>query len=163
MQFYLKPVGGIRCLFTVLNSNGHPVYEVTGKMTTFGCRLFLLDETRQPVGRISGVRFSNYVKYSVSAGGKKVQMILNESFSRSPVRIVGKRWYFRGSLVTHSFDILDDAAQTVMTHGKCWGMEGDCYAVEILNLGNVPLCLCLAALLDCTVSGGCAAPVLAGG
>ncbi|XOQ43979.1 MAG: hypothetical protein ACFWTN_05955 [Clostridium sp.] len=54
MQFYLKPVGGPRCLFTILNANGHPEYEVVGKHTSLGCKFFLLDCNRSVVGRIFG-------------------------------------------------------------------------------------------------------------
>lgn len=163
MQFYLKPVGGTHCLFSVLNSDGHPVYEVTGKVTPFGCRILLLDFEHNTAGRISGVRFSNSVQYSVSAGGRRIRATVNYSSFRRPVRIAGKRWRFRGSLLTHSYDILNEAAQIVMTHGKCWGMAGDCYAIDITDPENIPLCLCLAVLLDCTVSGGCKQPAMAGG
>lgn len=163
MRFYVKPVGGAHCLFAILNSDGHPVYEVTGTITPFGCRILLLDFERRTVGRISGVRFANSVQYSASAGGQRIRVNVNYSSFRRPVRIRGKRWRFRGSLLSRSYDILNEIPQVVMTHGKCWGMEGDCYAVEIAGPENIPLCLCLAVLLDCTVSGACAAPALAGG
>lgn len=163
MQFYLKPVGGAHCLFTILNFDGHLVYEVTGKITPFGCRILLLDDERRCVGRISGVHFSNSAQYSAAAGGQRIRVSVNNTSSRRPVRIKGKHWRFRGSLLTHSFDILNDLPQIIMTHGKCWGMSGDCYAVGIESPENILLCLCLAVILDCTVSGACRQPILAGG
>lgn len=163
MQFYLKTVGGTHCLFTILNFDGHPVFEVSGKITPFVCRMLLFNEEHGVVGRISGVRISNSTRYSVVAGGQRIRVTVNDSSFRRPVRILGKRWRFRGSLLVRSFDIVNEISQVVMTHGKCWGTAGDCYAVEIANPENVPLCLCIAALLDCTASGGCPAPILAGG
>lgn len=163
MQFYLKTVGGTHCLFTVLNFDGHPVFEVSGKITPFVCRMLLLNEEHGVVGRISGMRISDSTRYSVVAGGQRIRVTVNYSSSRRPVRLIGKRWHFRGSLLMRSFDFVGDGSQVIMTHGKCWGIAGDCYAVEITDPENVPLCLCIAALLDCTVTGGCAEPILAGG
>ncbi|MCI1966746.1 MAG: hypothetical protein LKJ17_11550 [Oscillospiraceae bacterium] len=163
MQFYLKPVGGTQCLFTILDHQGLPAYEASGKMTPSGCKILLLDEKRAVAGRISGVRFAQFALYSVHAGRNKVSAAVNYGSFRQPVRLRGKRWKFRGNLETHSFDIVNRHSQVVMVHGKCWKMPGDCYAVQIAGSENVPLCLCLAVLLDCAVSGGCAAPLLAGG
>ncbi|WP_411676291.1 LURP-one-related/scramblase family protein [Caproicibacter sp.] len=163
MQFYIKPVGGAHCLFTILNSKGQPVYEVTGRTTPFGNRFFLLDGAHDVVGRISAVRISGAAQYSAAAGGEKIHVVINGFSLRRPVRIRGKHWHFRGSFLTRSFDILNEASQVVMTHGKYWGVAGDCYGVDINDRENILLCLCLAVLIDCTVSGNCSAPVPAGG
>ena len=163
LQFYLKPVGGSRCLFNILKSNGHPIYEVIGQTTAFGCKFFLLDCKQNVIGRIFGVRISGAVRYSISAGGKRIRVTVNHTATQRPVRIRGKHWHFRGSLLSRSFDILNSAEQIVMTHGKCWDMAGDCYAVDISDRENVPVCLCLAVIIDCVISSGCTAPLLAGG
>lgn len=163
MQFYLKPVGGVHCLFAILNSKGRTVYEVTGKSTPFGSKFFLTDCEHNVAGRISGVCLSDAAQYSAAAGGEKIRVSIRWNAFRRPVRIRGKRWHLRGSVPTRSFDILNEASQVVMTHGKCWGMAGDCYAVEIADQGNVPLCLCLAVIIDCTIPGGCTSPIPARG
>jgi uncharacterized protein YxjI len=163
LQFYLKPVGGPRCLFTILNANGHPEYEVVGKHTSLGCKFFLLDCNRSVVGRIFGVRISGAVQYSAAAGGKRLNVAVNHTSVRRPVRIRGKRWRFRGNMITRSFDIVNAADQVVMTHGKCWNMARDCYAIDISDEENTLLFLCLAAIIDLTISSGCTAPLPAGG
>jgi uncharacterized protein YxjI len=163
LQFYLKPVGEPRCLFTILNENGCPEYEVVGKDTSLGCKFFLLDGNQNVVGRITGVRISDAVQYSVAAGGKRLRVAVNYTSVRRPVRIRGKRWRFRGNMLTRSFDILNAADQVVMTHGKCWSMARDCYAIDILDGDCVLLFLCLAAIIDLTISSGCTAPLPAGG
>ncbi len=163
MQFYLKPLGGPRCLFAIRDPGGHRVYEVTGKTTPFGNQFFLFDKEHRLAGRSSGVRLSGVSRYSVLAGKKRLLVTIGSPVSRQPVRIRGKRWYFRGSLLTRSFDLLDEASQTVMTHGRCWEQSGNCYAVEISKPEDVPLCLCLSVLIDCTILGGHTLPVPAGG
>lgn len=164
MQYYLKTVSGAHCLFVVLNSSGRPVYEVTGEFSSFGRRFFLLDAERNVVGRISSVHISSVCRYSISAGGERVRVSVNPSSARRPVAIRGKRWRFRGSLLLRSFDVVDESRQAVvMTHGRCWEMGGNCYAVEIAEPEYGPLCLCLAVVVDCTVPGGHTVPVPAGG
>ena len=164
MQYYLKPVSGTRCLFVVLNSSGRPVYEVTGEFSSFGRRFFLLAAERNVVGRIPSVRISSASQYSISAGGERARVSVNFASARRPVVIRGKRWRFRGSLLLRSFDIVDEARQAVvMTHGRCWEMGRDCYAVEVAEPEHGPLCLCLAVVVDCTVPGGRTVPVPAGG
>lgn len=164
LQYYLKPVSGTHCLFVVLNSCGQPIYEVTGEFSSFGRRFFLLDEERNVVGRISSVRITGSSQYSVSAGGERARVSVNVASARRPVVIRGKRWRFRGSLLLRSFDIVEEAHQAVvMTHGRYWGMAGDCYAVEVAEPEHGPLCLCLAVIIDCTVTDGRTVPAPVGG
>ena len=163
MQFYLKPVGEPRCIFIILNEDDRSQYVVVEKNTSLGCKFFLLDCNHSIVGRISGVRISDAVQYSIAAGGKRMRVAVDYTSVRRPVRIRGKRWRFRGDMLTRSFDILNTADQVVMTHGKCWSMARDCYAIDISDEENVPLFLCLAAIIDLTISGGCTAPLPAGG
>lgn len=163
MQYYLKPAGGAHCLFTILDSQGNAAYEVTGKGNPFGRRFLLVDRDHNIAGRISGVRISNTVQYSAAAGGERMRVSINCDSLRCPVRIKGKRWRFRGSILTRSFDVLDESSKTVMTHGKCWRAADDCYGIEISPSESVPLCLCLAVMIDCTIPSGCRVAVPAGG
>lgn len=163
MRFYLKTENGAHRLFSVEDDCGNPVYEVTGRVSSFSHRFVLSDCERNAVGKVSGVRLSSASQYSVTAGRERIRVSLNVSSARRPMRIIGRRWRFRGSLLTRSFDFVDPRQRTVMTHGRCWERGGDCYAVEIADPENVPLCLCLAVIADCSVQGGCAVPVPAGG
>ena len=163
MRFYLKPGSGASCLFVIRDSRGNPAYEAAGEFFSFGQRFLLYDGARNVVAKISGVRLSSVCQYSVSVGKERIRVSVNGSSQRRPLRIIGKRWRFRGSLFTRSFDFVDSAQRVVMTHGRCWETGGDCYAVEIADPENVPFCLCLAVIADCTVQGGHTVPVPAGG
>ena len=154
MQFYLKPVSGLKTLFLVLNSGGVPVYEVQGDFTPIGCRLYLLDSHRREIARISGVRLSNTCQYSISSQGERVRLTLNMTAPRRAVRFRGIPWHFRGNVLLRSFDVQDAQFRVVMTHARCWSIHGDCYAVEIPEPAHVPICLCVAAIIDSTVMGG---------
>lgn len=163
MRFYLKSVSGSPCLFVIQDSCGNSVYEVTGEFFSFGQRFLLYDGARNVAAKISGVRLSSVCQYSVSAGKERIRVSANGLSQRRPLRIIGRRWRFRGSLLTRSFDFVDSAQRVVMTHGRCWETGGDCYAVEIADPKNVLFCLCLAVIADCTVQGGRTIPVPAGG
>ena len=163
MRFYLKTEGGARCFFCVEDESGNPVYEVTGKISSFSQHFILSGCGGKVVGKISGVHLSSASQYSVAAGGERIRVSLNIASQRRPIRIIGRRWRFRGNLLTRSFDFVDHAQRTVMTHGRCWEQGGSCYAVEIADAENVLLCLCLAIIADSTIQGGSAVPVPAGG
>jgi uncharacterized protein YxjI len=154
MQFYLKPVSGFKTFFLVLNSCGVPVYEIQGDFTPIGCRFYLLDGCRKEIARISGVRLSTTCQYSISSQGERVRLTLNVTAPRRAVKLRGIPWRFRGNVLLRSFDILDAQARIVMTHSRCWSVHGDCYAVDIPEPAHVPLCLCVAAIIDSTVLGG---------
>lgn len=156
MQFYLKPVSGAETLFLVLNSCGVAVGEFRGGCTPIGCRMTLSDSRRE-IARVSGVRLSRSCQYSVSAGSEHMRMTLDVASARRPVRFRGMPWRFRGSVLIRSFDILDAQSHVIMTHGRCWGIHGDCYAIEIPEAAHAPLCLCAAAVIDSVVLTGLSA------
>jgi uncharacterized protein YxjI len=156
MQFYLKPVSSAETLFCVLDSHGLPVYTVKGDNLPFGCRLVLedLEQGGRKAARISGVRLSSACQYSISCGLSHVRMTMNVAAPRRPVRFRGVPWHFRGSVLMRSFDLVDAQGKVVMTHSRCWCVHGDCFAVEIPDPENVPLCLGVAVVVDSIVLGG---------
>ena len=84
-----------------------------------------------------------------------------------PVQVKGVPWRFRGSILTRSFDFVEDRDEhgkprVVMTHGHCWNARDGCYAVEIFQEGDMPLALCAAIAVDTSILGGSAVPVPAG-
>lgn len=154
MKFYLEPVSGAETLFLVLDSCGVPVGEFRGGPTPYGCRMALLDSSRE-IARISGVQLAGSCRYSVNAAGEHMRVRLKIAPCRHPIRFRGVPWRFRGNILIRSFDILDAQSRVVMTHGRCWGMRGgECYGIAISDADRAPLCLCAAAIVDSVVLGG---------
>lgn len=167
MQFFLKQSTGTESLFTVSDSCGRQVYEVTGAFSSLGRRFSLRGENGVEAAKISCVHLAASAQYSVSVekekGEKdKVRVTVNPSAPRRPVSIRGVKWRFRGSVLTRSFDLVDEDSHTVMTHGRCWKAGGDCYAAEIPEESDVLLCLSVAVIIDSTVVAGMPAAVPAG-
>jgi len=167
VQFFLKPESGPGLLFSILNEQGYPAYEAAGEFTPLGCRCTLRTPGGISVARMTGVCLPNSFRCSVVQGKRKIQVYLHlGASSRAPVRFRGVRWRFRGSLVTRSFDVVEELphshARVVMTHGRCWNGSGDCYAVTVARAEDVPLALCVAVAVDSSAQNGCLQPVPAG-
>jgi uncharacterized protein YxjI len=168
VQFFLKPESGAEVLFLVWDSRGQPVYRVVGEFNPFGCRCFLRDEEKKNAARMTGVYLPFSFRCSISAGGRRLRMTVKPSAPHRAVQFKGVCWRFRGSILTRSFDIVEELdargkgrrrTQVVMTHGRCWNKRADCYALEIPRAADVPLAVCVAAAIDSAVLSGCAAPV----
>ena len=165
MQFYLKPEGGPRLFFTVLDGCGRPVYEVRGSYSSLGCRMALCGLGGETAAHLTGVCLPGLSRYAASSGPRRVRIWIRPDAARRAVQFRGVEWRFRGSVLTRSFDILERRAgetSVVMTHGRCWNGRHDCYAVTVRREADVPLALCAAVAVDCAVIGGCASPVPAG-
>lgn len=158
MQFYIRQDGGTETLFTISDSLGQPVYRVTGDSLSIGSKFYLIDNNDHEAARIFSVGLSAISKYAIFIDDKeRARVIQNLTAARHPIKIKGINWRFRGNLITRSYDIIDVASTVVMTHGSCWNVCGNCYAVDIANESNVLLCLCIAVILDNTVIASTAA------
>ena len=146
MKFYINQSTGTDALFTIIDSVGQSVYCVTGDTTSIGSKYYLLDKGKSQVARISKVGFPTISKYTIT-------------IDDNMIKIKGKKWRFRGDLLTRSYDLIDTDSSVIMTHGRCWNENGDCFAVDILDESNVILCLCIAVILDSTLIGGSAKPL----
>lgn len=160
MQFYIKQSTDPDTLFTIMNSSGQPVYRVTGDSLSIGSKLCMLDGGNNEIARIYSVGLTTISRYTISVGDKeRARVSWNFNAKRQQVKIKGVNWRFRGDLASRSYDIIDIDSAVVMSHGRCWNQIGDCYAADIANESDVPVCLCLAVILDSTLIGGTVAAV----
>jgi Uncharacterized conserved protein len=160
MQFYIQQSTDPDVLFAIMDSSGQPVYRVTGDSLSIGSKLCMLDDGNREVARISCAGLTAISRYTISVGDKeRARVSWNFSAKRQQVKIKGVNWQFRGDLVSRSYDIVDIDSAVVMSHGRCWNQIGDCYAADIAKESDVPVCLCLAVILDSTVFGGTVAAV----
>lgn len=158
MKFYIKQSTATDALFTIMDSLGQPIYRVMGDSLSIGSKISLVDQNEKEVARIFSVGLTAISKYSVFIGDKeRARVMQNLTASRRPIKIKGINWRFRGDLLTRSYDIINIDSLVIMTHGRCWNVVGDCYAVEVTNESDVLLCLCLSVILDSVVIGGSAA------
>lgn len=167
VQLYLKPEGGPDLMFSVFDRTGKGACEVFGKIAPIGSFFVLRMSDGKTVARMKGVCLPSSIRYSAACGPRKIRFqVRPTAISHHSVRFKGVRWRFRGNLITRSFDILDDEkmnpAKTIMTHGRCWNCQRECYAITIPEEKDVPLALCVAVAIDSTVMSDFTFPVPAG-
>lgn len=155
MKFYIKQSTGTDALFTVIDSLGQSIYRVAGDSLSIGSKFYLIDNNENEAARIFSVGIPTLSKFSIFIDDKDcARVTINLKAAHSPIKIRGVKWRFRGDLLTRSFDLVDDGSAVVMTHGRCWNQNGDCFAIEVTRESDVLLCLCIAVILDNTVFGG---------
>lgn len=166
LQFYLKPEGGPKLLFTVLDDRGRLAYEVRGEYLSIGSHCILRESEGGTAAHLTGVLLPGMSRYTVTSGVHRLRIWIRPGAAHRAVQFKGADWRFRGNVITRSFDIVEKRRNgescVIMTHGRCWNGRNDCYAVTVLREADVPLCLCTAVAVDCTEMGGCASPVPAG-
>lgn len=157
-KFFLQQSAEPGLLFSVMDGNGRPVYRVTGDSLALGSKVCFLDQNELEVARVFSVGLAAIAKYSVMVGEKeRARVTWNLRSERQPIKIKGVKWRFRGDLITRSYDLVDEDAAVVLTHGRCWNRMGDCYAVEVAKGENALIGLCISVILDSTVLTGPAA------
>lgn len=164
MQLFLKSEEGL--LFSVLDGRGQIVYRAQGEVTPLSCRCVLCASDGIAAAHMTGVCLPHSFRCSVTQGTRHVQFYLRDPSSQMPLRFRGVPWRFRGSLIARSFDLVEEqpngSSLVVMTHGRCWSTNGDCYAVTVLRPQDIPLALCVAVAVDSAAQKGCPQPVPAG-
>ena len=105
MQFYLKPEGGPRLFFTVLDGCGRPVYEVRGSYSSLGCRMALCGLGGETAAHLTGVCLPGLSRYAASSGPRRVRIWIRPDAARRAVQFRGVEWRFRGSVLPHDFRI----------------------------------------------------------
>lgn len=149
-----------------MEESGVLAYTVEGKAFPFGCRLVLRAADGTAAARLGGVCLQGVHHFTAVHGPRCVRMRVQPCSPRRQVQFRGEPWRFRGNLAARSFDVLAEypggAVQLVLTHGRCWNGEADCYALTVTRAADVPLAVCIAAALDLSSQACCLAPVPAG-
>ncbi|MCY1712946.1 LURP-one-related family protein [Caproiciproducens galactitolivorans] len=160
MKFFIKQSTGTDALFTIIDTLGQSVYRVTGDSLAIGSKFYFIDGSANEAAKIVSLGLTASSKYTIFIHDKECARV-NRSFTSQhhPVKIRGVKWHFRGDLMERSYDLINEDSAVVMTHGRCWNENGDCFAVDITNESDVLLCLCIAVILDSTVIGGSAKAV----
>ena len=164
MKYYLEPYGGAEMVFTVLNPEGCPAYTVRAEASALRRLFLLVDGSGAVAAKIMCIRISSVFQYTVFADKKHVLVTVDTNSNKQPVKLKGVKWKFRGDVITRAFDMTDESGKVIMTHGRCWNMNGVCYAVDIQSdvCADTELCLGIAIAVDCTDPGRVASPIPTG-
>jgi uncharacterized protein YxjI len=166
LRLFLKSENVPGKLFSVLEESGAPAYTVEGKAFPLGCRFMLRMPDGTAAAHLSGLCLQGVHHFTAVQGTRSVRMRVQPGSPHRPVQFRGEPWRFRGNLAARSFDVVAEypggAMQLILTHGRCWNGEADCYALTVTRAEDVPLAVCIAAVLDLSSQACCLAPVPAG-
>lgn len=141
-------------LFTVYNHLGQLAYYVQSDENALYSKMIVLDIAKNAVAKINRIGVRTFSRYDINIDDNECARIFQNLAAIPPkFSIRGVNWHFRGDMVRRSFDVLDVDNMVVMTHGRCWGINGECFAVEITSSQNELLCLCIAVVIDSIVIG----------
>ncbi len=157
MKFYIKQsTADGNEVFTILNEVGQPVYHVQSDESTLTGKLKILDTQKNVVAKINRIGVVGFSRYDISIDDKDCARITqNLAAAVTPkFKIHGVSWHFRGNMLLRTFDVLNVDHSIVMTHARNWGVNGECFAVDIALPQNEVLCLCIAVVIDSIVMGG---------
>lgn len=158
MNLYLKQDTGANAgLFTVYDSCGRIRYSLKGDAQTLGGRLFLRDGNGAEVARITHMGLAGISRYTITVGEKEHARILqNLASAKTPFRLRGIPWRFRGDMAMRTFDVVDASDAVIMSHGRCWESSGECFALDVTRGEDAVLCICIAAVIDSSAQSGSA-------
>jgi len=165
MKFYIKQnTADGKEVFTICNEVGQPVYHVQSDESTLYSKLTVLDTAENVVAKINRLGLIGLFRYDINIDDKDCARITqNMTAAGAPrFRIHGVSWHFRGNMALRSFDVVNVDHTVVMSHGRHWGVNGECFAVDISLPQNAILCLCIAIVVDSIVIGsvGAVLPVV---
>lgn len=157
MNFYVsRHTGAGETLFDVLDAYGTPLYCVEGDLGTLSGKLFLRDSNACECARIHTIGIDPLRKYSVFIEDKECLRITQSGTS---LRLSKTEWVLRGDMLSRCFDVVDEQGVVRMTHGPCWSARGDACGVQVPNVQDVPVCLCISVIANSMAQYGTGAPV----
>lgn len=165
MKYYIKQnTADGKEVFTVLNEVGQSVYHVLSDESTLYSKLILLDEAQNVVAKINRIGVIGFSRFDINIDDKECARITQNLAAKvtPKFKIHGVSWHFRGNMLLRTFDVLNVDHSIVMTHGRNWGINGECFAVDISLPQNEILCLCIAVVIDSIVMGGIGAALPVG-
>lgn len=147
-------------LFDVYDTGGTLLYFAEGEWGTFGGKLYLRSANGEECAKISCVGIHGLCKYSITVGEKEWMRVTQNMAAGQELKLSKTDLVLRGDPAARCFDLVDEGGKVRMTHAPCWSAMGDGYGIHIEYPQDVPVCLCLAVIIDSAAlcGPGCVVP-----
>ncbi|AOO63463.1 MULTISPECIES: LURP-one-related/scramblase family protein [Bacillus amyloliquefaciens group] len=148
-HFYIKEgMFTFKNRFQVFLESGKEVYNVEGKLFSFGDELKLTDLDGRTLASVNQKLMSLVPRYEISVSGKPVcQVIKKVTFFKPKFEISGLGWDLTGDVWGRNFQVTDGKSNR-MTVTKSWMSWGDSYHLQIEKEEDIALCLAIAIVID---------------
>jgi len=153
MKLYLKQkVFSWRDRFCVKDEHGNDRFVVVGEIFTWGKKLHVYNIDGVEVAFIWQKVWSWLPRYFVEVGGRVVCEVVKEfTFFKQRYRLKGVAWRLEGDFWAHDYSLKDIDGRQIMRLSKKWFTWGDSYELDIAELYDELLCLCIALTVDCAL------------
>jgi len=154
VKLYIKQrVFSWRDRFFVKDEAGYDRYAAEGELFTWGKKLHIYDASGAEVAFVWQKVMSFLPRFFVEINGREVCEIVKEfTFFRHSYRISGMPWHLNGDFLAHEYSLDDSSGRQVMWMSKKWFTWGDSYELDIPDVRNELLCLCIALAVDCAMA-----------
>lgn len=152
MKLCLKEKGfTLRDRFTILNEAGDEVYQVVGKLLSFGHKLTVSDMAGNEVLYIHQKVLTLLAKYFIEPAGQP-ELELKAHFSpihhRYTLETPEGEWEISGDFLQHEIE-MKRGGETVATVTKKWFSWGDTYMMDVPDERNLMAAMGAMLAIDC--------------
>lgn len=152
MEFVLQQkVFSLHESFTVKDIDGNALYEVKGKLLSWGHKLTVKDLDGQEVMHVNEKVLSFPTKYTLeTADGQEVALHAHITLLRAHYTLETPNgdWDIHGDFVDHNYEMRCGDTTIATVHQKILSW-GDCYEISVPNDSDAMLALGIVLAIDC--------------
>lgn len=137
--------------FTIKNVDGETLYNVKGKLLTWGHKLTVSDTADQPVMYVNEKVMAIPTKYTLeTADGREMELRAHLTLLRAhyTLQMPDGDWEIKGDFVDHNYEMHRGDALVATVHQKILSW-GDCYEISVPNDDDAMAALGVVLAIDC--------------
>ena len=132
----------------VTDEIGKDRYLIVGKWGRVGDGFSLYDMNGDLIIEVKQTLLSLFPKFDLIVAGSKIASIKKYRGIKGPYFKVSQlKWVVRGDFENNRYRIRN-GRETIMEMEKAYLSSGDFYALSINQQMNIPICLCIAVIVD---------------
>ncbi|WP_192988425.1 LURP-one-related/scramblase family protein [Carnobacterium mobile] len=132
----------------VKDEAGKDIFLIIGKWGRIGDGLSLYAMDGTLLVEVKQTVLSVFPKFNIYVAGDKVASISKQPGIKGPYFKVNQlNWIVKGDFYNHHYTV-QHRLQTIMQMEKAYLPFGDFYALSITHSQDIPICLCIAVIVD---------------
>ena len=137
--------------FSVMDEDGDPIYEVSGKLLSLGHKLTVRDMEGEEVAYVHQKLLSLVPKYFIEESGREEVELKGHITLFKPhytLELDGEKWEIRGDFLGHEYE-MKRGKEVVATVTKKWLSWGDTYLLDVEEDAQTVTALGVMLAIDC--------------
>ena len=146
-----QKVFSLKEAFTVMDENGTPVYEVSGKLLSLGHKLTVRDMEGREAAYIHQKLLSLVPQYFIEESGREEVELKGHITLFKPhytLELPQGEWEIRGDFTGHEYE-MKDGDRVAASVSKKWFSWGDTYLLDVADEADTLTALGVMLAIDC--------------